>query len=70
MRDFESIAAFFSEREIDGLQAAIDARREARAPEARPNAGVGCNDPGPPARPTAQGDPRRGLPNPSPRASP
>ena len=31
LRDFESIAAYFSEREIDELQAAIDARREARA---------------------------------------
>ena len=30
LRDFASIAAFFSEREIDELQAAIDARREAR----------------------------------------
>ncbi len=31
LRDFESINAFFSAREIDELQAAIDARREARA---------------------------------------
>ena len=31
MRDFESIAAFLSEQEIEKLQAAIDARREARA---------------------------------------
>jgi hypothetical protein len=30
LRDFASIAAFFSEREIEELQAAIDARREAR----------------------------------------
>lgn len=31
MRDFESINRFFGDREIDELQAAIDARREARA---------------------------------------
>jgi len=31
LRDFDSIADFFSEREVDELQAAIDARREARA---------------------------------------
>ena len=31
MRDFESIAAFLSEREIEEMQAAIDARRKARA---------------------------------------
>ena len=31
MRDFENIAAFLSEREIDDLQVAIDARRAARA---------------------------------------
>jgi hypothetical protein len=31
LREFKSIAAFFSNREIDKLQAAIDARREARA---------------------------------------
>jgi hypothetical protein len=31
LRDFESIAAFFSDREIEELQAAVDARREARA---------------------------------------
>ncbi len=31
LRDFASIAAFFSDREIDDLQAGIDARREARA---------------------------------------
>jgi hypothetical protein len=31
LRDLKSIAAFFSEREIDELQAGIDARREARA---------------------------------------
>ena len=41
MKDFDSITAFFSDREIDELQAKIDARREARAvatgraPEAR-----------------------------------
>ena len=31
MRDFESIAAFLSEREVNELQAGIDARREDRA---------------------------------------
>ncbi len=31
LRDFASIADFFSAREIDELQAAIDVRREARA---------------------------------------
>ena len=31
LRDFYSINALFSAREIDELQAAIDARREARA---------------------------------------
>ena len=31
LRDFESIAAFLSGREIDELQAAVDTRREARA---------------------------------------
>ena len=31
MRDFENIAAFLREREIEEMQAAIDARREARA---------------------------------------
>lgn len=31
LRDFASIAAFFSDREIDELQAGIDALREARA---------------------------------------
>ena len=31
LRDFGSLAAFFGEREIDELQASIDARREARA---------------------------------------
>ncbi len=31
LRDFDSITAFFSDWEIDGLQATIDARREARA---------------------------------------
>ena len=52
LRDFEIIAAFLSEREVDELQAAIDARRETRAPKARPTDGAECNDPGPPARPT------------------
>ena len=32
LRDFASINSFFSDREIDELQAAADARREARAP--------------------------------------
>ena len=31
LRDFDSIAALFSDREIDEIQAAADARREARA---------------------------------------
>ena len=31
LRDFEGIAAFLSEREIEEMQAAIDARREDRA---------------------------------------
>jgi len=70
LRDFASIVAFLSDREIDELQAAIDARREARAPEARPTGGAGCNDPGPTARPTARGNPRRRRPKSSPRASP
>ncbi len=36
MRDFESIVAFLSDREIEEMQAAIDARREARAGPSRP----------------------------------
>lgn len=40
LRDFASIAAFFSDREIDEIQAAIDARRETRARRAE--------DPAPP----------------------
>ena len=34
LRDFDSIVAYLSDREIDELQAAIDARREARSPRA------------------------------------
>ncbi|CAA9401688.1 MAG: hypothetical protein AVDCRST_MAG01-01-1072 [uncultured Rubrobacteraceae bacterium] len=41
LRDFQSIRDFCSDREIDELQAAVDARREARARRAE--------DPGPPA---------------------
>ena len=72
LRDFSSINDFFSDREIDELQAAIDARREAHAPgpTVRPNVGAECNDPGPLARPTAQGNPRRRPPKSSSRASP
>ncbi len=33
LRDFASIVAFLSDREIDEMQAAIDARRKARAEE-------------------------------------
>ena len=55
LRDFASINDFLSDREIDELQAAIDARRGAHVPEARLTVGAGCNDAGPPARPTAQG---------------
>ncbi len=36
LRDFESIAAFLSEREIDELQAAADARRATRLGRSRP----------------------------------
>jgi hypothetical protein len=36
LRDFESIAAFLSDQEIDELQATIDARREARAEDPAP----------------------------------
>jgi hypothetical protein len=35
LRDFDSIVAYLSAREIDELQAAIDARRQAR--EVRPD---------------------------------
>lgn len=31
LRDFDSVARFFSDREIEEIQAAVDARREARA---------------------------------------
>ncbi len=34
LRDFASIVACLSDREIDEMQAAIDAQREARAEEA------------------------------------
>ena len=62
LRDFASIADFFSAREIDELQAAIDARREARAgwlPEDDPHAA-----PMPPTEPAVPdnpgSNPRRG----------
>src|SRR3712207_9553389 len=35
LRDFESIVAFLSEEEIDEMQAAVDARRQARAEDPR-----------------------------------
>ncbi len=38
MGDFASIADLFSVREIDGLQAAIDARRDARSGRAEDTA--------------------------------
>jgi uncharacterized protein YjbJ (UPF0337 family) len=59
LRDFDSINAHFSVREIDEMQAAIDARREARATQARPTGGAGCNSPGPTARPTPRRQPDR-----------
>ena len=52
LKDFAAIRDFFGDREIDELQAAVDARRQARAPGVRPTGGAGCNVPGPPARPT------------------
>ena len=58
LRDFASIADFFSDREIDELQAAIDSRREARAGR-RDVSGSEAADETPPsgpepgARPTA-----------------
>jgi hypothetical protein len=36
LRNFASITALFSDREIDEMQAAIDARREARAERGDP----------------------------------
>ncbi len=60
LRDFASINAYFSEREIDELQAAIDARRQARAPGVRLTSGAGCNVPGPPEPPTPGRQPNRG----------
>jgi uncharacterized protein YjbJ (UPF0337 family) len=60
LRDFASIVAFLSDREIDEMQAAIDERRQARAPGARPTGAAGCNVPGPPARPTPRRQPNRG----------
>ncbi len=54
LRDFAAIREYFSDRETDELQAAIDARREARTgdpapPEPRPGAGAES----PPIHPTA-----------------
>ena len=40
MRDFDSINAFFSDREIEVLQAAIDTRREARLGGPGPRRGI------------------------------
>ena len=53
LRDFESINAFFDDREIDELQADIDARREAHAarsdgPEAKADPGDPETDARPP----------------------
>jgi hypothetical protein len=49
LRDFDSIAHFFSDREIEELQAAIDARREARAirPDVPPEARMSRHEPKP-----------------------
>ena len=49
LRDFAGIAVFFSDREIDEIQATVDARREARAarPDDPPEAGVSQPDPKP-----------------------
>ncbi len=41
LRDFAGIVAMLSDREIDEMQAAIDARREARATQAQPTGPVG-----------------------------
>ena len=64
MRDFASVAAFLGDREIDELQASIDARRESRArrpgepPAAdaahRGSGSVECNGPDHPVRLTPQ----------------
>jgi hypothetical protein len=59
LRDFDSIAAFFSDREIDDLQAAVDSRREASA--LRPS---GSATPVPPSKKK----PRPGRPAKTPRA--
>ncbi len=49
LRDFASIAHFFSDREIEELQAAIDARRQARAvrPDEPPKAQMSWQEPKP-----------------------
>ena len=49
LRDFESIARFFSDREIEELQAAIDARRQARTvrPDEPPKARMSRQEPKP-----------------------
>ncbi len=54
LRDFESVVALLSEEEMDEMQAAIDARREARTPGVQPTGGAGCNVPGLHPRPTQQ----------------
>ncbi|CAA9444220.1 MAG: hypothetical protein AVDCRST_MAG01-01-3931 [uncultured Rubrobacteraceae bacterium] len=54
LRDFENIAAFFSDREIDELQAAVDVRRAARLE--RPRRGPATL--APPLRP-GPGTPKR-----------
>ena len=56
LRDFDGINAFFGDREIDELQAAIDARRQARAqcPDG-PEDGAGPGAPETDARPLEQG---------------
>ncbi|MDP8901670.1 MAG: hypothetical protein M3N33_11130 [Actinomycetota bacterium] len=59
-RDFASITAFFSDREIDELQAAADARREARA---------GRGDPSQNGSPTQAGAAGTGTPEGVRRAS-
>ena len=49
MREFDSIAHFSSDREIDELPAAIDARREVRTirPDAPPKARMSRHEPKP-----------------------
>jgi hypothetical protein len=59
LRDFDSINAFFSDREIDDLQAAGDARREARA--------LGPSGSATPVPPSKK-KPRPGRPAKTPRA--